>query len=337
MGVGSLKIRKLTIFEIAKPSMNIQTRLFSITLLLLLAVQSLIAQPLKDGEETLSVEGQSFELNVPKQDGLSGGHLQGIQLNNGTLIVSGSSKEFGYLAFFQLLAGEFKFLGTKKLAQSPFNHAGGFQVTDNWLAVGVEDPQGKRQSIIQIIDISTFENISAPPVYTLQRKGEWKYSTAGSVGLLKRENHFLLAVGSWDSKTIDFYRSNHLNPKSDDFAFEPWTTWDSREAIRKDWVSKSYGDYQSLQLTEDETGVYLSGFSRTSNGSNQIDVFLMKPSADPYTMMRKTATYSVQCNNDVTFRNGGGFSDFFDTPSILAVGHNLFPGTRVQIFPIKDD
>ncbi|MGB0918521.1 MAG: hypothetical protein ACPGU4_13090 [Flavobacteriales bacterium] len=312
-------------------------RQLSLFVPIVLAAFCAIAQPLKDGEETLSVEAQSFELVVPEQEGLSGGHLQGVQLHNGTLIVSGSSKSFGYLAFFQLLKGDFKFLGLKKLAQKPLNHAGGFQVADNWLAVGVEDPKGKRESVIQIIDISTFENISAPPVYSLARKGEWKFSTAGAVALLKRKDHFLLAVGSWDSTTIDFYRSNHLNPKAEDFEFERWTTWDSREAIRKSWISKSYGSYQNLQLTQDETGVYLSGFHRTKNGSNQVDVFKLNPGADPYTLIDKVGVYSVQCNNDVTFRNGGGFSTFFGLPSILAVGHNLVPKTRVQIFPIKAD
>lgn len=333
--VGLLKIRKMTIFETDKPTMNLSKHYLLLAQLLLLSSTVVFSQPLKDGEETLAVEAQSFELSVPKQADLVGGHLQGVQIHNGTLIVSGSSKEFGYLAFFQLLKGEFKFLGIKKLAQKPLNHAGGFQVSDNWLAVGVEDPQGKRESIIQIIDISTFENISAPPVYTLQRKGEWKYSTAGAVALLKRKDHFLLAVGSWDSTTIDFYRSNSLDPNSESFEFERWTSWDSREAIRKNWISKSYSSYQSIQLTEDKSGVYISGFHKTGNGSNQVDVFHIKTDADPYTMMQKNATYSVQCSHDVTFRNGGGFSNFFDIPSILAVGHNLFPKARIQIFPIK--
>ncbi len=311
--------------------------LLSMIVPMLLAAGLSRSQPVPNSEETLAIQAQSFELDVPKQADIKGGHLQGVQLHNGTLIVSGSSKAYGYLAFFQLIGGEFKFLGLKKLAQDPLNHAGGFQLADNWLAVGVEDPVGKRESVIQIIDVSSFKNISAPPVYTLRRKGEWKYSTAGAVALLKRDNHLLLAVGSWDCTTIDFYRSNGTDPNAAEFQFAKWTTWDSREAIRKNWVNKSYGSYQNLQLTEDSTGVYISGFYRSRNGANKIDVFRLLIDKDPYNLMKKAATYSVQCTSDVTFRNGGGFTQFFDVPSIIAVGHNLQPKTKVQIFPITTD
>jgi hypothetical protein len=292
------------------------------------------AQPLPNGEETLSIEAQTVSIPVPTEASIEGGHLQGVQIVNGTLIVSGSSRKYGYLAIFQLLAGEFKFLGTKKLASGPLNHAGGFQVAENWLAVGIEDPIGKRTSVIQLIDVSSFEKLSGPPVYSLKRKGEFKRSTAGAVALLKRDGHFLLAVGSWDSTVIDFYTSNHTDPYSEDFKFEPWTSWDSREAKRKNWIDRDYNSYQSLQLTEDSTGVYITGFARTG-GTNVADVFRLSIDADPYTLMKKVAVYSVQCRGDVTFRNGAGLTIFHELPSIVAVGHKLTPTTNIQIFPIK--
>lgn len=302
------------------------------TLYLVLLSQVLVAQPLPNLEETLAVESQSIAIEVADQSDLNGGHLQGIQLFNGTLVVSGNSKEFGYLGVFQLLGGEFRFLGIKKLAKAPFNHAGGFQVAENWLAIGIEDPVGKRESIIQLIDVSSFKTISAPPVYTLKRKGEFKRSTAGAVALLKRNGHFLLAVGSWDSTVIDFYTSNHTDPYADDFEFTLWTSWDSREAKRNDWTNRNYNSYQSLQLTEDSTGVYISGFARNGN-TNEADVFLLRTESDPYTLLQKVATYAVQCRGDVTFRNGAGFSEFHELPSIVVVGHHLTPKTNIQIFP----
>ncbi len=293
------------------------------------------AQPLPTGEETTAAEAKSFSIAVPSQESLNAGHLQGVQLSNGTLMVSGSSKDFGYLAIFQLIGGDFRFLGIKKLAAAPYNHAGGFQVAANWLAVGVEDPVGKRSSKIQLIDISSFEKLSGPPVYTLQRKGEYKRSTAGAVALLKRDGHFLLAVGSWDSTVIDFYTSNHTDPYAEGFKFEPWTSWDSREAKRNDWTDRDYNDYQSLQLTEDSLGVYITGFAR-NKGKNIADVFKLKTDADPYTLVQKVGTYSVQCRGDVTFRNSGGFTNYNGTPSVIAVGHDLSPKTNIQVFPIKE-
>lgn len=292
------------------------------------------SQPLSDNEETLLVESQIVEIAVPSQIELSGGHLQGVQLFNGTLVVSGSSNKYGYLALFQLLKGDFRYLGIKKLAGKPLNHAGGFQVAENWLAVGLENTKSKSTSVVQIIDVSSFENFSKPPVYTLERKGEAKRSTAGAVALLKRNDHFLLAVGSWGSSVIDFYKSNHTDPNKEDFDFELWTSWDSREAKRKEWTSKPYGSYQSLQLSEDSTGVYITGFARLDN-SNVADVFKLTTDADPYTLIQKVASYKVQCSGDITFRNGAGFTDFSGISSIVTVGHKLTPTTRIQISPIK--
>ncbi len=279
-------------------------------------------------------ESRLFDIPVPADVALSGGHLQGIQYRNGMLIVSGSSSEYGYLALFQEMGQNFRFIGMKKLARSPFDHAGGFQLAENWLAVGIEDPSGKRESIIQIIDVSSFEKFSGPPVFTLKRQGEPKVSTAGAVAILQRTDHFLLAVGSWDCTTIDFYVSNGTDPYAEDFAFEKWTTWDSREAIRRNWVDKDLGSYQNLQLTEDPTGLYITGFCRTGKGADQADVFTLKPDSDPYHLLTKTATYKVQCQDNITFRNGAGFAHYNGTRSIIAVGRSLSPTMKFQVFQV---
>lgn len=313
------------------------TRLLLLTPLLYLMglPKESISQPLADGKETLSIEAKAWEIPVPAQENLNGGHLQGIQYQNGKLIVSGSSKQFGYLMLFQQLGGTFQFIGLKKLGQAPYNHAGGFQVDGNWLAVGLEDPNGKRESIIQLLDVSSFESFSKPPVYSLKRVGEPKVSTAGAVALIKRNDHFLLAVGTWDCTTIDFYRSNGTDPYKEDFNFEPWTTWDSREAVRKKWSDKDFGSYQNLQLSEDSTGLYITGFCRSKSGVDRADVFRLNVESDKYSLMQKVAAYSVQCQGDVTFRNGAGFTTYEGKPSIISVGHNPVPNMNIQVFPIK--
>lgn len=325
------------LWSMQKSGLPVILTMLAQTCILALFVFSVDAQPLPNAKETLSVQSIFFRTKVQSQPNLRGGHLQGIQLYHETLIVSGSSKEFGYLAFFQKLSNDFRFVGLKKLATDPLNHAGGFQVDGNWLAVGVEDPVGKRNSIIQLFDVSNFENLQKAPIYTLRRKGEYEYSTAGAVALLKREDHFLLAVGTWDSRTIDFYISNNTDPYSKGFAFTKWTTWDSRTAIRRKWVDKKYASYQSLQLTQDSTGVYITGFCRTFNGTDRADVFRMHTDADPYTMMQKVASYQVQCAGPVTFRNGAGFAIYDGKRSIIAVGHGLSPEMEFQMFPIKEE
>jgi len=224
----------------------------------------------------------------------------------------------------------------KQLAETPLNHAGGFQIADNWLAVGVEDPRKKNHSVIHLIDVANAKTISAPPVYSLERKGEYKVSTAGAVALLKREDHFLLAVGSWNCTTIDLYTSNFLDPYKDYFEFEHWTTWDSREAIRKNWTDKSYCSYQNLQLTEDSTGMYITGFCRTGKGKNQADVYRINTDSDPYRLLQKVASQTFDCEGGVTFRNGAGFCNFNEKPSVIAVGRDLYPKMQMQVFFISN-
>lgn len=306
-------------------------------ILFLLQMADSRAQVLPNSDEMLFKESQVFEISVAKQKIIVGGHLQGIQLHGNNLFISGSSNRVAYLAVFKKEDDNFRFLGIKKLAEAPLNHAGGFQIADNWLAVGIEDPKKKKRSIVQFIDVSNAKTISAPPVYSLERKGEFKLSTAGAVALLKRADHFLLAVGSWDCTTIDLYTSNFLDPYKEYFEFELWTSWDSREAIRKNWTEKSYCNYQNLQLTEDSTGVYITGFCRARNGADQADVYRVNTDSDPYELLQKVASYTVQTKGEVTFRNGAGFCNYNGNPSIISLGRNLSPNTQIQIFLIKAD
>lgn len=304
-------------------------------LLLMISVKC-SAQPLANAKETLSVQATAYSVSVPEQATLTGGHLQGIQLHEGRLYVSGSSSTTAYLAIFALSGKDFQFIGIKKLGSDPLSHAGGFQLTENWLAIGIEDPQGKRHSVIQLIDVSAAETLKNPPVFTLDRRGEYKFSTAGAVGILKRNDHFLLAVGTWDCTTIDFYRSNHLDPYAADFTFERWTTWDSRAAVRKDWSDRDLVSYQNIQLTEDSAGIFLTGFGRAGNGADKADVFRLRPDTDQYLLLQKVGSYTVQCAGDVTFRNGAGFGDLDGARCIVAVGRSLSPKMHFQVFPVTD-
>jgi hypothetical protein len=88
-----------------------------------------------------------------------------------------------------------QFLGIKRLGEKPLSHAGGFQLAGNWLAIGIEDPVGRNESQVLLIDVSTSKTLNAPPVHVLNRRGQAGRSTAGAVALLRRKDHFLLAVG----------------------------------------------------------------------------------------------------------------------------------------------
>ena len=221
-------------------------------------------------------------------------------------------------------------LGIKPISQKPLNHAGGIQITDQWLAVGCEDPGSKQRSIIALQDISSAEALAKPPTHDFEREGKPKVSTAGAVGLLKRKDHFLLAVATWDALTIDFYRSNHSDPAKPDFEFTKWTTWDARMAKRKGWIEKKTRPYQNIQLFEDATGVYMVATANTK--SNVADVFLINPQSDIFSMMKKVRSRSFELPEGVSFRNGAGLMFDGERAELWSVGRTLHRGTKVSVF-----
>src|SRR5690606_25973826 len=136
----------------------------------------------------------ALTMDVPEQNDLYGGHLQGVQLYEGKLYISGSSDQFAYLTVFAEQEEGFRFIGVKKLGEKPFHHAGGFQLAGQWLAIGIENPRTRTESMVQLFDVSSSKTFTAP-VLVLHRKGQQGRSTGGAVALLRRKDHFLLAVG----------------------------------------------------------------------------------------------------------------------------------------------
>lgn len=273
----------------------------------------------------IALTGESIK--APK-----GGHIQGIQIFENKIFLSASSSEIGYLAILvrDSLFEQVDFLGIKPISQKPLNHAGGIQITDQWLAVGCEDPKSKQRSIIALQDISSSQAIAKPPTHDFEREGKPKLSTAGAVGLLQRKDHFLLAVATWDALTIDFYRSNHSDPARPDFEFTKWTTWDARMAKRKGWVEKKTRPYQNIQLFEDATGLYMIATANAK--TNVADVFLINPQADIFMMMKKVRSRAFELPEGVSFRNGAGMMFDGENAELWSVGRTLHRGTKFAVF-----
>lgn len=265
-----------------------------------------------------------------------GGHLQGIQAVGNRVFISGSSHSTGYLAIFKGEGVKLGFLGIKILSEKPFTHAGGMQVSNNWLAVGCEDPLGKKKSMVVLQDVTNSRSLAGTPSYALNREGNKNLATAGAVGLLKRDKHFLLAVASWDSRTIDFYTSNHLYPTKSDFEFTYWTTWDSDLADRKEWVDKRFIAYQNIQLFEDGTGIYLVGTGTDTKKRHVADVFELKTDTKKFGMLTKLRNREFRVKGSASFRNGAGLVQDGEKLSLWTVGKHLKPKTFVAVFPAKD-
>src|SRR5688572_31606472 len=132
-------------------------RCFSVFLFLLIAVDC-FAQ-----NNFLNDVPAAFN-NIPAQPRLTkfsckgfkiprGGHLQGIQSlsegNDETLVLTASSITHSYC----VIVKNSKVVTLQKLMDAPFRHAGGCQITDGKVAVGIEDNISKDKSKVVVFNL----------------------------------------------------------------------------------------------------------------------------------------------------------------------------------------
>ncbi|MGY8689183.1 MAG: hypothetical protein ACKVHP_15785, partial [Verrucomicrobiales bacterium] len=218
-------------------------------------------------------------------------------------ILSGSSDEESYLMLVRLDDKRRAVSATRKtLLPKPYKHAGGIQIAGRFLAVGIEDNEKKDTSIVWILDIDQLKEETIKPFIEIKREGPVKRSTAGAVGLAKMGEKHLLAVGSWDSATIDFYESNNRPLEADDCQFTLVHSWDAADADRSKWFDPKLPSYQNINLIVDDHGaIQLIGFANTG-GKNHADVFLVDLST--HRLVKKTS-HVFKCQ-DTSFQSGAG-------------------------------
>jgi hypothetical protein len=241
-------------------------------LFLLLFPWNVNAGDLAKALESLPKQSAPFDCTSIDDAIPPGGHFQGIQLAaiQGVphAILSGSSDEESYLMLVRLDDKRRAVSATRKtLLPKPYKHAGGIQIAGRFLAVGIEDNEKKDTSIVWILDIDQLKEETIKPFIEIKREGPVKRSTAGAVGLAKMGEKHLLAVGSWDSATIDFYESNNRPLEADDC-------------------------HGAIQLI---------GFANTG-GKNHADVFLVDLST--HRLVKKTS-HVFKCQ-DTSFQSGAG-------------------------------
>lgn len=229
------------------------------------------------------------KINVPT----AGGHLQGVQLieEDGIekLLISGSSRTKSYVLQADLATGETDQLIT--LMNDPFRHAGGFQISEPYLAVGIEDNHTKTISKVCLYNYLDTNLDEAKPNLVIEREGKPKEQTAGATGLLMRKNDYLMVVSNWDSRNWDFYSVDlekntskllHSFPAPDD-----------------------WGSYQSINLIMDSEAIYAIGFYK-NEGIGSADLILVSYQGDFKPIMKKIHTKTFNCKNGVDFATAVG-------------------------------
>jgi hypothetical protein len=247
-----------------------------------------------------------------------GEHFQGIQWFPGqALLVITSSSNFE--AYF--VACDMTSDGQNGRARAPvtmswyFNHCGGCQSFGNGLVAGVEDHNTNRTSEVQFWDFTRFPMQLVQ--MTIPRSGPEFVSTAGAVGMTTLGWGTVLAVATYDARTIDFYTS-----EGDPFQGSPFDllfTWATDGADKTNWIDDKFGHYQNINLLTQRDGqLFLVAFYRDDDsGEDWMDLFAINLEADPSAALTKVDTKHMFCTRGCDFGAGAGI--FIESPDVFKV------------------
>ncbi len=267
-----------------------------------------------------------------------GGHSQGIQLRfdprsrRTYAYLSHDSQTVAYLAIVEFpadLSDEGKLVHVHLFPSDgrspPLRHAGGIQLAGDVLAVGLEDNQDKTRSEAQFWQIAEPTQPVALPHLTIRRAGAAKDQTAGGVGLVEHKGRHLLAVANWDSRAIDFYRSNGRPLADESCRFEPLGRWLSDTADKTQWrPDATCGPYQAVNLLEGaHQALFLVGTYTSATGEEIADVFTIDLQADASKLFRKVTQKKLALARANHLRDAGGLWIHDGKLAILSSAHDL--------------
>ena len=270
------------------------------------------------------------ELGIPNE----GGHIQGIQLyqkaGKSWYFFSGSSANQSYLAIAD--AESRNVISVQKLLDEPYRHAGGFQIMDDLLAVGIEDNEKKDKSLIHVYRILNAEKGELKLLQQIERKGDYKRMTAGSVALTKLDTELYLFVGNWDNHDLDLYRLPLDKLESPNQEFEWLSSINSDELDRSTWVEKSWFSYQNINFFWKDERLYLAAMAEKGLGGKQLlDIFACDLKGKNMGL-EKVFHQSFPKKGDSGFRWGGGvYVDEKGNLQIMACGERIIGEIEVRV------
>ena len=272
----------------------------------------------------------SFEINN------IGGHIQGIQLfenkDENYIFMTGSSDTYSYCTIVKLTA-ENKVVSVNRLMEKPFKHAGGFQIFQNYLAVGIEDNSLKDKSKVCVYNISEPENHIVSLEAVIERLGEPLRCTAGCIGMTQYKNKALLAVGDWDTKHIDFYVSDF--DKIGKNGFDKIGTVDTQNISKEGWFGNEWHSYQNINLFNVDKRLYLIGLGQNKQLENVADLFELTGNLHKKFSLIKLASKTFDCSDDCSFKAGAGVYYAKGEFKIITCPYNITAETVVNVFSTK--
>jgi hypothetical protein len=269
-----------------------------------------------------------------------GGHFQGIQRlaraprdrrDPQLLVITSSSDDHPYFITCAMaedgLSGQAS--SPVEIHGSHWNHAGGCQVVDHYLVVGIEDSNHEQGSEVQFWDL--WETPPQREAMTIHRKGKVDVSTAGAVGLSSFGQGAALAVASYNAETVDFYTS-----EADPFAGSPLKkhlTWKSDDADKTGWIDQNFGHYQNVNLITQTTGELFMVAFDLGGGTDWMDLYSVHLEGHPRSALKKLAKKKMYCTNGCTFNDGSGIfipsSDGFEVYAVNGKSGDHATGTKI--------
>lgn len=262
-----------------------------------------------------------------------GGHLQGIQPYTARgkeyLFFSGSSSTYGYLAVAH--RGEVRKL--HQLMLKPFKHAGGFQIHQDWLAVGVEDNEARTASKVHIYKLGDPLSDLREPVAVIERFGERERATAGAVAVHQLGDYLWVVVGDWGNRHMDFYRAD-LRSADAKIQFHKTGEVDMTNLPKDDWNGPLAASFQNINLLALHGELYLVGLGGDETSeTNVIEVFALGNLSGSRPLVTRIYSRKFNATPDTKFRWAAGVS--LDRQGRLAVytcGENIETSIDVSVY-----
>lgn len=266
-----------------------------------------------------------------------GGHLQGVQLftrdDAEYAILSGSSGTEAYYAVAKL-DGPAEVLSLNLLMHKPFKHAGGIQIYQDFLIVGIEDNTSKDKSKVCLYQVKDPRKPPVEPLTQTGRSGKPLRSTAGCAGMAGIGDRYLAVVGDWDTKHLDFYLIDENRIEKGVDAFENVYSIDTEKVDRTGWVDNEWLAYQNINLFRDTDGqLYLVGLGQNEEQENRADLYLVEHNNLTEFTLKKLLSRSFDCSEGSSFRSGAGINQKADgTLTLISCGSHIRDSLVLNIF-----
>lgn len=243
--------------------------------------------------------------NINNKDG----HIQGVQYikHNQTeyYVLSGSSDAYSYFSIVKT-GDKNEVISLNKILDKPFKHAGGFQIYNNLMAIGIEDNDLKNRSKVIIYDLVNPEQPTIQELAIIERSGIVKRATAGCVAINEVDNYILVIVGDWNTKHLDFYKIKKKKLGINGEGFELIFSMDTEKIDKTTWVDQNWLPYQNINLIKDSSGhLFLAGLASNSK-ENILDLFKVYTKDLTEFSMVKIYSKNLSLNKNSNFQWGAG-------------------------------